>query len=195
MQLFTLTEAAPHSLTMKISKDHPCYYFTSVTNKRPPVFRTDKLKEIVAKAINEARKSGGFLIFAYVIMLDHYHLITDGNRKPSEVLRFLNGITARRVIEYLKEFEFEEPLKKLRKQTGKRNYRHSLWQHHPNTFQITVEKMFMQKVNYIHQNPVKAGLVKHPDDYLYSSSRTWNRSALDDEPLEMDIDQIEWRRG
>jgi len=36
----------------------------------------------------------------------------------------------------------------------------------------------MQKVHYIHQNPVKAGLVQHPDDYLYSSSRIWNKKPL-----------------
>ena len=179
---------------MKISKDNPCYFFTSVTHNRLPVFRSDKLKQIAAMAIDEARKSGGFLIFAYVIMHDHYHMITDSILKPSEVLRFLNGITARRVIDFLKENRFKKSLDKLRRRTGKRGYKYSLWQHHPNTFQITGEKMFMQKVNYIHQNPVRAGLVTHPDEYLYSSARIWNRRALSDEPLEMDIVQIEWRR-
>ncbi len=91
---------------MRISKDNPFYYLTSVANKRLPVFRTDKIKEIVANALDEARKSGGILIFAYVLMLDHYHLITDGSRKPSEVLRYTNGITARRTIYYLKENNF-----------------------------------------------------------------------------------------
>ena len=72
---------------MKISKDNPAYYLTSVTNNRLSVFQKDKLKEITAKALDEARKSAEILIFAYVIMPDHYHLITDGSRKPSEVSR------------------------------------------------------------------------------------------------------------
>ncbi len=53
----------------------------------------------------------------------------------------------------------------------------------------------MEKVHYIHQNPVKAGLVEYPDDYLYSSSRIWNRRPLEEEPLNMDLDQIDWRRS
>ena len=87
---------------MRISKDNPFYYLTSVTNNRLPVFRTDKFKKIASNALDEARKSADILIFAYVIMPDHYHLITDSSRKPSEVLRYLNGITARRIINYLK---------------------------------------------------------------------------------------------
>ena len=83
---------------MKISKDNPFYYLTSVTNKRLPVFQTEKLKRITVKAFDEARKSAEILIFAYVIMPDHYHLITDSSRKISEVSRYINGITARRSL-------------------------------------------------------------------------------------------------
>lgn len=53
--------------------------------------------------------------------------------------------------------------------------------------------MFMQKVNYIHNNPVEEGLVANPEDYKYSSARYWLRKPLlDDEPIEMDIKQIRW---
>ena len=121
-----------------------------------PVFRTDKLKEIAVNAINEARNSHKILIFAYVIMPDHYHIITDGKRKISETLRYINGITAKRIIDYLKENNYKTSLDKLRQDTKKRNYKHSLWEHHPNAFSINNEKTFMQKVHYIHQNPVRA---------------------------------------
>ena len=76
----------------------------------------------------------------------------------------------------------------------KRGYKHSVWEHHSDTFPVTSESMLMEKVHYIHQNPVKAGLVEYPDDYLYSSSRIWNRRPLEEEPLNMDLDQIDWRR-
>ncbi|HMS40986.1 MAG TPA: transposase, partial [Pyrinomonadaceae bacterium] len=106
-----------------ISKDNPCYYFTSVANNRLPVFRTDKLKEIACKAIDEARKSSGIFIFAYVIMPDHFHIITDSKLKPSEILRYLNGVTARRVIDYLKENNFTLSLDKLKQSEKKRGYK------------------------------------------------------------------------
>jgi putative transposase len=180
---------------MRISKDNPFYYLTSVTNNRLPVFRTDKFKEISAKALDEARKSADILIFAYVIMPDHYHIITDSSRKPSEVLRYLNGITARRIINYLKENKFTDSLDKLKQETKKREYKYSLWEHHPNVFSLTNETTLMQKVNYIHQNSVRGGLAETAEDYLFSSARIWRKRSLENEPLEVNVDEIEWREA
>jgi REP element-mobilizing transposase RayT len=64
-----------------ISPNSPAYYLTSVAKDRLPVFRQDTLKSIACSALNEARNSGGFLLFAYVIMPDHIHVITDGEKK------------------------------------------------------------------------------------------------------------------
>lgn len=178
-----------------ISKDNPCYYFTSVTNNRLPVFRADKMKEIACNAINEARKSSGIFIFSYVIMPDHFHIITDGKLKPSNILRYLNGVTARRIIDFLKENNFTSSLEKLKHFEKKRGYKFSLWEHHSDTFSITSESMFMQKVNYIHLNPVRAKLVENMDDYLYSSVRIWKRKPFENEPLSMDFEKIKWREA
>ena len=178
---------------MRISIDSPCYYFTSVTHNRLPIFQTDKLKAIAAKAFDEARTSAELLIFAYVITLDHYHIITDASRRASEAIRYLNGITAKRILDHLKT-KSSVSLQKLRVAEKNRGYKYSVWQHHPDKFIITSDSMFLQKRNYIHQNPVSAGLVEHPDDYLYSSSRIWNNKPLPNEPLRLDIDKIEWRR-
>ena len=54
-----------------ISQDSPVLYITIVTKDRVAVFRTDKMKELLCRAIDEARKSAGFLLFAYVVMTDH----------------------------------------------------------------------------------------------------------------------------
>lgn len=56
---------------MRISRTTPCYYLTSVAKDRLPVFPTDKVRQIVCDAFDEARRSGGIMIFAYVIMIDH----------------------------------------------------------------------------------------------------------------------------
>lgn len=180
---------------MKISRDNPCYYLTSVAKDRLPVFRTDEIKKIACNALDEARKSAGILIFAYVVMPDHVHLITNGGRKVSDVLRFANGIAARRIIDYLKEKNFECSLAKLRQEEKSRGYKYTLWEHHPNAFLLTSETTFMQKVNYVHQNPVRAGLAKRAEDYSYSSARIWQRKPLDDEPLRIDADKIKWREA
>jgi REP element-mobilizing transposase RayT len=157
------------------------------------VFRTDSLKSIACVALNEARTSGKFLILAYVIMPDHMHVITDSERKAAVVSRFINGIISRRVIDHLRNEGHQRSLDKLRRQSSARRHEYSLWDHHPNVRLLTSESMFMQRVHYTHQNPVRLGLVDRAEDYLYSSARIWNRHALDEEPLLVDIDEIKWR--
>ncbi len=174
-----------------ISQDSPALYITLVTNNRHPVFRKNEMKELLCRAIDEARKS--FLLFAYVIMIDHLHLLTSRPSTNSEVLRVLKGITARRVIDFLKENDYLESLKKLEHQKRDRNYKYSLWQTEKNVLPVFSERMFMEKLNYIHQNPVRAGLIERAIDYQWSSARIWQGCPLVDEPLLMDKDVIYWR--
>jgi putative transposase len=177
----------------RISRDRPAYYLTSVAHNRLPVFQTNALKQIVCNAYQEARASAGIQIFAYVIMPDHTHLITDNAREISDVLRYLNGISAKRVIDHLKENGHESSLSKLRIQERGGGHKHSVYQHHPNALRITGEDALMQKVNYIHLNPVRAGIVDLPDEYKYSSARQWHRRHIEDEPLTTDHRSIAWR--
>ena len=181
--------------SFQISRDTPALYITVVAKDRLPVFRLDNFKRVICEALNEARKSGGFLIFAYVIMLDHLHLLTDQPRTSAEVLRYLKGITARRTIDYLRKNNFQSSLAKLQHESWKRDHKYSLWQQEKNVFSIYSEAMFMQKVNYIHLNPVRAGLVERAIDYRWSSARIWQHCPGEDEPLEVELNCIAWRSG
>ena len=178
-----------------ISRDAPCYYLTSVAKNRLPVFRSDEIKVITCAALDEARRSGKFALYAYVIIPDHLHVVTNSRLSSARTLQFINGITGRRIIDYLKANNHERSLQKLRHEIRPRHYKYSLWDHHPNTRLLLTEDMLMQRVNYTHQNPVRAGLASRPEDYRWSSIRCWNRNILEDEPLRMDIDQIKWRRN
>ena len=177
----------------QVSRDNPAYYLTSVAHNRLPIFRTDEVKQVVTAAFDEARKSGGIMLFAYVIMPDHTHLLSDSSREIRDVLRFINGISARRVINFLKEGGFAQSLAKLRIAEQADTQKYSVYQHHPNAIRITGEDALLQKANYIHLNPVRAGLVDHPDDYLFSSARQWHNRSLENEPLITDHSQIKWR--
>lgn len=190
-----LRPIAMRSNKFQISRDSQALYITIITKDRLPAFRTDAIKLIACQAIDEARNSGGFLLFAYVIMPDHMHLLTDCPRTSAEVLRYLKGLTARRIIDYLKEKNHSQSLAKLRHEEWKRQHSYSLWQQEKNVFSIFSESVFMQKVNYIHLNPVRAGLVERAIDYRWSSARIWHGRPAEDEPLMVDIDRIQWRRG
>jgi len=131
------------------------------------------MRDLLCSAIDEARRSAGFLIFAYVIMLDHMHLLTSRPSTTSDLLRVVKGITARRIIDYLKASGYETSLAKLRHQQRDRKHKYSLWQPERNVLPIFSEGMLMEKVNYIHANPVRAGLVEEATDYRWSSARIW----------------------
>lgn len=177
----------------RVSKDTPAYYLTSVAKDRLPVFQRSDLAKLACEAINEARRSGGFLILAYVLMPDHMHLVTDSERKPSEVHRFVNGIVSRHIIDHLKKEGHETSLEKLRIGPRADGWTYSLWQHHPDTRLLWSERMLWQKIQYTHMNPVRAELVDHPNDWLWSSARIFNKRRSDSEPLDVDLDMIEWR--
>jgi REP element-mobilizing transposase RayT len=179
----------------QISRDSQALFITLNTQHRLPIFKKDEMNLVLASAIDEARRSANLLLFAYVFMVDHIHLLTDQPKPPSDVIRFIKGITAHRVIDYLKEKNYEESLAKLRHEVRDRNYRYSLWQKEKNVLPIFSEGMFMQKVNYIHNNPVKAGLVEQAVDYRWSSARIWRRVPNNDEPLLVDMERIKWRRS
>ena len=128
-----------------------------------------------------------------MIMLDHLHVVTDSALSPSKTLQFVNGIISRRVIDYLKNGQYERSLRKLETQLGRRGRRYSLWDHYPDVRLLLTETLLMQRVNYTHLNPVRASLVQQPEDYRWSSIRVWMGKATRDEPLQMNLDQIKWR--
>jgi putative transposase len=177
----------------QISRSTPVYYFTAVTHQRLPIFRTDVLKQVLCDAYAEARQTHGILFLAYVVMHDHVHLLVRHEQPMSDALRLINGIAARRVIQFLKENGYKSSLFKLRGGTKARNHKHSVWQHHTDSLEVYGEKTFLQKVEYIHLNPVRGGLVEMVEDYRFSSSRLWNGKASEDEPLVTDQQLIRWR--
>lgn len=177
----------------RISRATPAYYFTSVAHHRLPIFQTDKVKQIICDAISEVRSKHGILILAYVIMPDHVHLLVYSEKAMRDALRLLNGVAARRIIQYLKENGFDRSLFKLRGETRERNHKHSVWQHHPDSLEIFGEDTFRQKVEYIHMNPVRAGLAENPLHYKFSSARQWAGRTSENEPLLTDHLEIDWR--
>ena len=177
----------------QLSRDSQALFITVVTKDRLPVFRTEAVKLVTCRAIDEARQTGGFLLFAFVIMSDHLHLLTDCPKTSADVLRCIKGLAGRRIIDYLKEHNYELSLAKLRHPEWKRKHSYSVWQQEKNILSIFSEGMFMQKVNYIHLNPVRANLADRTVDYRWSSARIWQRCEIEDEPLAVDFDRIVWR--
>ncbi len=66
----------------------------------------------------------------------------------------------------------------------KKNYDNQVWQRENYPELIESEKFYLQKAEYIHNNPVKKYYVEKPEDWIYSSAR--NRIAFDNTIIEVD---------
>ena len=127
-------------------------------------------------------------------MPDHLHALVGSQRKPSEVLRYVNGISGHRVINYLKENGFDSSLQKLRHE--KATVSTSI--HFGITIQTLVDNYGKRIDRESQLHPSESGptwLVERAEDYRWSSIRCWQRRPLEDEPLQVDIDQIYWHKG
>ena len=56
----------------------------------------------------------------------------------------------------------------------KRNKEYQLWTHDNHAVMLYTEKFIKKKLMYVHDNPVRSGIVEHPEDYLYSSARNYS---------------------
>ena len=183
----------PPRIQFQVSRDTPAYYHTSVAKDRLPIFRTETFARMTCDAIEEARRSGGFLLFAYVLMPEHLHVVTDSRKESKDIHRFINGIVSRRLLDHLKTSGHSDSLRKLRIEGRSDGSQYSLWHHHPDTRLLWSEQMLWQRIQYTHLNPVRAGLVDHPNDWRWSSARIFHKRPMEDEPLRVDLDKILWR--
>ena len=171
------------------------HFVTGNVNKRRPIFHDPAMARALLEECQKHRAERSCKLIAFVVMPDHFHLISDSEKKPAKVLQFVNGIVSRRVIDFLKQHGHGSSLKKLQHEEYRRGHKYSLWDHHPNVRLLTSENMLMERVHYTHQNPVRAGLVSRAEDYIHSSVRIWNGMPLEDEPLTVDVGKLRRRMG
>jgi REP element-mobilizing transposase RayT len=177
---------------MKLFKSHDpntFHYTTSVCYRRVPVFRSDKACQLFVEALAETRRRFPLKLIGYVVMPDHTHLIINPvNRDISAVMNSLKSAVARKIIDWLKEFNHASSLRKLALETPqKRGHTHSVWQKDFSSIDLWSPKFIRQKLNYIHLNPVRAGLCKHPAEWRWSSYRAYLPHESSDVPIEMNL--------
>lgn len=166
-----------------------CYVTAVAWNRQPFLTRAD-VATIILEQVTFYRKKHHFYHCGYVIMPDHWHfvMIVD-EKKISAVLRDMKSMIARKVIDLWKQSsESQQLLKRIRlPETGKRNHLYSLWQ--AGNWKVLIEDEFNieKRINYIHANPLRAGLVKRPEEWPWSSYR-WYEFR---EPVGVEID-MDW---
>lgn len=161
--------------------DHPAetYFLTLTVVDWIDIFSRKIYRDILLDSLKYCRENKGLKIWGYAVMTNHMHgIFSAKNGNLPDVLRDMKRHTASKILKaintgpesrkdwLLKRFEF----------AAKKNSRdgfYQFWTHDNHAEEIQTHNFFMQKLTYIHMNPVRAGWVEKAEDWLYSSMRNY----------------------
>jgi len=185
-----------HKNLPKFNDDSYVHFITTTTYKNRPYFRDGEFCRILLEELKLYSKKYGFTLIGYVIMPDHMHLLLWWDRGEklelsiSKIMQGVKGVTARRIIDLMVGNGLEhllQPTPMRREQmlsltqksakSHRQNLRYRLWQPDFYDFNIYNEEKLLEKLNYVHHNPVRAGLVLSPGDYKWSSYRLYSSES------------------
>ncbi len=159
----------------KFSEDDPAPYFlTATTVNWLPLFGKVEIASILLDSLKFLVSSQRMRIYAYVILENHLHLIASADDLSKQVANF-KSFTARHSIDFYLKQDNQFVLEQLRqnKLAHKTDRPYQFWQEGVHPQRIMDEAMLAQKVEYIHQNPVRRGYVDLPEHWRYSSARNY----------------------
>jgi putative transposase len=164
------------------------HYVTAVTFRRVPVFRSEIACSFFVQALAETKEQCPFKLVGYVIMPDHVHLIINPlSHDISDLMGRLKGSSARRILNWLRSSNHAISLAKLALNIPqKRSHTHSVWLKDFSAIDLWSPKFIRQKLNYIHANPVRAGLCEHPAYWRWSSYHAYLPHESGSVPIEID---------
>jgi REP element-mobilizing transposase RayT len=166
----------------KIRDQDKLYFFTFTVIHWLDVFTRNEYKDIFLDSLRYCQKNKGLEVWGYCIMTSHIHLILGRCGEPSleSIVRDIKKFTSVKIIEAIKNNTQEsrrELFLWLFKRAGQRNNnntRYQFWQQNNQPIELNTNKKLDTYLDYIHQNPVVAGIVLSPEDYLYSSAMNYS---------------------
>ena len=150
------------------------FFVTTTIVNHYPLFSDFRYCDILVNNIRFYQNKYRFDILAYVIMPTHFHWIVKTNIKfgsISDIMRDIKKYSAKQILEQLSKDNNNNLLSYFEKQAADiKGQDHKIWEKRFDDQVIRNEKMLWIKLRYIHNNPVKAGLVSKPENYKYCSA-------------------------
>ena len=163
----------------KIEEQDKLYYVTFQVVRWIDIFTRKVYRDILIESLRYCQKEKGLEIYAFVIMSNHIHLLIRSSvSRLSHTIREFKSFTAKQILEAI-ESETEsrkEWILFLMEKAGKKNSQNidfQLWQQDNHPIELYDDRILHQKLDYLHDNPVVAGFVEKPEDYFYSSARSY----------------------
>ncbi|MBT8219504.1 MAG: transposase [Bacteroidia bacterium] len=164
----------------RITDQHALYFVTLTTVGWMDVFTRLIYKNDIIESLAYCKKSKGLQLYAYVIMSNHLHLIVSAEETHdlSDILRDFKKYTAKKIINRIRnetESRKEWMLVNMiyHAKYNKRNHTYQFWQQDNHPIRLESPKWIETRLNYIHMNPVRAGVVDQACDYRHSSARSY----------------------
>ncbi len=158
----------------KIYDPQAPYFLTCTINNWIPIFTRQATAQVVIEALAYRRSQRDLKIYGYVILENHIHLIAQSSNLQKEISNFKSW-TAKQILIVLKSIEpiaYSSNWSFTRKRI-KKDRQYQVWEEGSHPQQIQNEKMLLQKLDYIHLNPVKRGYVDKVEHWCYSSARNY----------------------
>lgn len=146
------------------------HFFTATIYKWDNILNNDDYKDIIIDCLKFLVNDKRIEVNAFVIMSNHVHIIWQPLQQytVSQIQTSFMTHTAKTIKKKLLE---ENPGLLEKHKVNKYDRTYQIWKRESLNIELFTEKAFMQKLEYIHQNPVAAGLVNFADEYHYSSAK------------------------
>ena len=164
----------------KITDQQGIHFITATVAQWVDVFTRKEYKDIVINSLKHCQEKKGLCVYGWVVMTNHLHLIVSckAGFDLSDTLRDFKKYTSKQIVNAI-ENNPKESRKSWLLWLLKNNDEINFWQPGNHPEEIRSLDFFNQKLNYIHKNPVRAGIVDKEEEYLYSSARDYyNKKGL-----------------
>jgi len=158
----------------KIYNETAPHFITCTILHWIPLFTRPATVQIILDSLAHRQQTRDLKVYAYVILENHLHLVLQSPCLSKEIASF-KSYTARLLIDYLTEQKVHKLLTQFHffKKRHKKDRQYQIWEEGYHPEEIQSDSMLVQKINYIHQNPVKRGYVDCAEDWRYSSARNY----------------------
>ena len=133
------------------------HFITSSCYQRQPLLNNVYRRDLFLQVLEQVRQNYRFVVVGYVVMPEHFHMLISEPEKgdPSVVMQVLKQ-------KFAKQVPKDAPQEK---ESGDGH----IWQRRFYDFNVWSLKKKVEKLQYMHTNPMKRGLVAHPKDWHWSS--------------------------
>ena len=161
----------------KFSDAQGVYFITATVVDWVDVFTRNLYRDILVNSFRFCQKNQGLQIHAWVVMPNHFHMICSflNNADPGLVIKNIKSFTALSVIDAILNNRSESRkgwmLDIFERHGASKlgNKRFQFWQHENHPILLDSKAIFVQRIDYLHENPMRAGFVYQPQDWLYGS--------------------------